>query len=106
MPHPRWKHYCFERKSTVWLGKDQCDDCCVLGEYDGWHFNMWESMAAYGRRTDLKPIGGHRALADLLLGHHVGVLGPAFLRAIFAKIDLSAVDARVGPIGAALTLLT
>lgn len=67
MPRPLWKHYCSQWQRTVWQLQGQCDDCGLPGEFAGWHLTMWEQRAAYARLTGLKPTGGQRPLADMLL---------------------------------------
>lgn len=68
MPYPAWKHYCTDFGGIVTLGQECCSSCGAFGQYDGFRLGRLEAMAAYQRRTGLKPIGAHRPLADMLLG--------------------------------------
>ena len=67
MPHRIWKHQCMGEDHFVRLGREQCDTCGAIGQYDGWGYNRIEAMGAYQRRTGMKPLGPHRVFTDELL---------------------------------------
>lgn len=46
-----------------------CPSCGQPGQYDGWHYGMYEAMSVYQNMYGLKPIGPHRRLADELFAN-------------------------------------
>ena len=62
MPGKMWKHAC--RTGVVLQSSEICPVCGEVGQYDGWHYGMYEAMGRYQRLYRLKPIGPHRHLAD------------------------------------------
>ncbi len=66
MPGRMWKHACRKWRGMVWQSSEICPDCGEVGQYDGWHYGMYEAMGRYRRLYGLKPIGLHRKMADRL----------------------------------------
>ena len=66
MPSQYWRHNCRCRSTGVRAGAHLCRTCGVLGEFDGWHLSMMESMACFQYVYGIKPLGPHREMADRL----------------------------------------
>jgi hypothetical protein len=64
MPQRMWKHTCLRDGQTCWQGSPFSCNCGSPVEFSGWHYGMYESMARYQTRYGLKPVGGHRHMAD------------------------------------------
>ncbi len=47
MPHRIWKHQCTGEKHFVRRGREQCDTCGAIGQYDCWGYSMVEAMGAH-----------------------------------------------------------
>ena len=66
MPGKMWKHACRNERGLVWQSSEICPVCGEAGQYDGWHYGMYEAMGRYQRLYRLNPIGLHRKMADQL----------------------------------------
>ena len=62
MPQRIWRYPCCGHAG----GSPKCMSCGKPGQYDGWHFGMYESMGRYQNMYGLRPMGPHRPLADEL----------------------------------------
>lgn len=66
MTQKLWKYTCGCYSGEFSAGAPTCSGCGQVGQYDGWHYTMHESMAKYQKLYGLKPIGPHRKIADEL----------------------------------------
>lgn len=66
MPQKFWNYSCCKSGRRAAGGMPTCPSCGQPGQYDGWHYGMYETMSVYQNMYGLKPIGPHRRLADEL----------------------------------------
>ena len=66
MPQKFWNYSCCKNGRRAAGGMPTCPSCGQPGQYDGWHYGMYEAMSVYQNMHGLKPIGPHRRLADEL----------------------------------------